>query len=80
MTPTTKAAVIGGAIGAAAVTALAIFFKIRELQTPERQAAIEAEVSSVAEVSALDYLATGWGLTPDRITSISTFARRFETR
>jgi len=80
MTPTTKAAVIGGAIGAGLVTALAIYFKIRELQTPERSAAIEAEVGSVAEASALDYLATGWGLTPARIEAISTFARRFETR
>lgn len=79
LSPTTKAAMYGGMAGVAVVTGLAIFLKIRELQTAERQAQIEAEVSATAETAALDYLATRWGLTQQRIDAISTFARRFET-
>jgi hypothetical protein len=79
MSPTTKAALIGGAIGAGLISVLGMWLKVRELQTAERQAQIEAEVSSSAEAAALDYLATGWGLTPTRIEAIRTFARRFDS-
>jgi len=67
-------AALAGGLTSLGVTGIGVFLKVRELGTPARRQAIEAEVQAVAQAEADRYLGAAWGLTPARIQALT---RRF---
>lgn len=75
--PEERVALIAGAVAAGGVLAVLIAGKVAELGTPERTAAIEAEVTRIAEETVMYHLLTSYGLTPQRVATLERFGRSF---
>ena len=73
---TTGWAVLGGVLGALAVTGVGVYLKVQELQSPAFTARITAYVPGVAERGANQALADGYGMTPTRIAQFTQIAAR----
>lgn len=71
----TRWAILGGLIGATAVTAVGVYAKVRELQSPEFSAQAQARATAAANAA----LANTYGLTPERMRQFQAIATRFHT-
>ncbi len=65
----TRWAILGGLLGAGAVTGVGVYLAVKDLQSPETQARAQAEAQRM--------ITEEFGLTPTRLTQITAIARRF---
>ena len=65
----TRWAILGGLLGAGAVTAVGVYLAVNDLQSPATQARAQAEAQRM--------ITEEFGLTPARLTQITAIARRF---
>ena len=70
-----KWAILGGLLGAGAVTAVGVYLSLQDLQSPATQQAAQAR----AQVAAQNTLANVYGLTPARLQQVQQIAARFRT-
>lgn len=70
-----KYAILGGLLGAGAVTAVGVYLAVQDLQSPETQARSQAR----AVVAAQNTIANVYGLTPSRLQQIQQISNRFRT-
>jgi len=71
-----QAAALAGGIASLGVTAVAVYLKVQELQSPARRRQIELEVERVAGAEADRYIGAAWGFTPQRIAAIQRLIPR----
>lgn len=70
-----RTAIIAGAVTGALVSGYFIWREIQRMQTPAFERTATQRVTASAERAAAAHLGQVYGLTPDRIAAISTFAR-----
>lgn len=78
MSPETKRNLMvagAGAVAALGVTIVGVVLKVRALGTPEARQSIERQIERVANAEADRYLGAAWGMTPDRLATISRLSQ-----